>query len=803
MIGRQRTRLLSAGLLAGLCLQPHAAVAQGNDDPGNLEEIEVVGTPIGGGVDPQTLPINVQSADAQALNKALALELSEYLNRHFAGVFVNEGQSNPLQNDVQFRGFVASPLLGLPQGLAIYQDGVRVNEVFGDTVNWALVPEGAIATVDLVPGSNPVFGLNALGGAISMRTKNGFSDAGQSLQVSAGSFSRVVLDAESGGTLGANERFSYYVGGSYFDEDGWRDFSPSQTIRLFGNLGWRGEQSNADLSLTQVSTDLIGNGAAPVQLLAQERSAVFTRPDRSENEMSMLSLRGDFHPREKVALDWNVYYRKSDIDTLNGDDSDFGECESPENAGFICLEEDDDDDEEEVQFRAARLEPSAGTDTDPLTGEDVGEDEEEPVLDAAGNPIPANAQSIGATINRSQTRQDAYGATVQFTLDSELSGDRANRLLLGANLNIGEVGFDASTELGALDDTRLAVPAGFLVGDAFTSLDTQVSTLSLYLMNSYTVGERIALTLSGQYNSTDVELRDQLGTALNGDHKFERFNPSAGLTWRLNSRAQVYAGYAESNRAPSPVELTCADPEDPCRLPNAFLADPPLEQVVAKTYELGLRGAHRWFDWHLGLFSTRSEDDIIFISAGAATNQGFFDNVGDTKRYGIDLSFRGALGEQGNWFVNISTLTAQFDENFSVSSPNHPLGEDGEIDVSRGDRLPGVPEVLAKAGFDLPLNHRWSIGADMQYSGDRILRADEANLLSPVGSFAVLNLRGEYRFKENASVFASVQNALDRDYETFGLLGEAAEVLGEGFDNNRFISPGAPRAAWIGVRVAR
>ena len=218
------------------------------------------------------------------------IELADFMRRNLESVFVNEAQSNPLQPDIQYRGFVGSPLLGLPQGLAVYQDGVRVNEPFGDTVSWALIPDSAIDTVYLMPGSNPLFGLNALGGAISIETKDGFSHPGTSAQVYAGSFSRLGVEAETGGSL--NDRFGYFLTGAYLDEDGWRDHSPSEATQLFGNLSWKLERATIGASLTHVDTDLIGNGAAPEDLLEMDRSAIFTRPDQTENDLTLLNLTG-------------------------------------------------------------------------------------------------------------------------------------------------------------------------------------------------------------------------------------------------------------------------------------------------------------------------------------------------------------------------------------------------------------------------------------------------------------------------------------------------------------------------------
>src|SRR5215468_12453684 len=122
------------------------------------------------------VPANVQTVSADDLADHKSLDLSAYAGEALGSVHINDVQANPLQPDVQYRGFLASPLLGAPQGLSMYLDGVRLNEPFGDTINWDLVPSNAIRSVNVIPGSNPIFGLNTLGGAMSLETKTGFSD---------------------------------------------------------------------------------------------------------------------------------------------------------------------------------------------------------------------------------------------------------------------------------------------------------------------------------------------------------------------------------------------------------------------------------------------------------------------------------------------------------------------------------------------------------------------------------------------------------------------------------------------------
>jgi outer membrane receptor protein involved in Fe transport len=730
-----------------------------------LPAIDVISTtPLHGvEIERNQLPMHTEIATDKDLQAQQSLDLSEFLNQRFGSVFLNEAQNNPLQPDLLYRGFVASPLIGLPQGMSVYMDGVRINEPFGDTVNWSVIPESAIAGINLMAGSNPLFGLNTLGGALSVKTKNGFTHPGAEVELSGGSFGRYTAQASIGGQ---QENLGYFITGNYFDEDGWRDYSPSESKQLFGSLAWQGEAGSLDLGLSLSDSELIGNGALPEDLLEEDREAIFTRPDITEQEAALLRLGGQRELGDEVVLEGAIYFRNSQIDTLNGDDSDFEECEETENEGFICEEEGD---------------------------------EEELVFDQNGNPIVAVDDVEGGTVNRSESNQDTFGLSLQTAFLQPLGG-RDNQLIVGMAADRSEVDFASHTELGSLDDSRQAIGSGIFVEESFTEVETETKNLSFYFTDTWSVNEQLALTLSGRWNKTEIELRDQLGTALNGDHSFTRFNPALGLAYDLNQGVNLYAGYSESNRAPTAMELTCADPEDPCRLPNAFLSDPPLEQVVAKSWEAGVRGSQAGLSWHLGLFQTTNQDDILFISAGALTNEGYFDNVGETLRRGIEISLNGSLADNRlDWYLNYTRLKATFEENLNIASPNNPYAVDGEVAVEPGDRLPGLPENLLKAGLTYRVTAKLSLGANLQYSSDIVLRGDEANLDEELDGYSVVNLRGEYQASDNLKLFAKVDNLFDKEYETFGLYGEADEVLGDDYENPRFLSPGSPRAVWAGL----
>lgn len=750
-------------VVAALCAAAAAssAAAAGRQP---LEEVIVSSTPLGERELPaDQVPGNIQRSTSSEIESRHGAGLTQFLNSRSGSLFINEAQANPLQPDVQFRGFVASPLLGQPQGIAVYQNGVRINDPFGDIVNWALVPEGAIESIDLIPGSNPVFGLNTLGGALSIRTKNGFSDAGTQGEVLGGSFGRVIAQAESGGTF--NDSLSYYGSARYLTQDGWRRYSPSEAVHLFGDMGWRSDTSSLNLNLTLVETDLIGNGPAPVQLLDIDRTAIYTHPDRTQNSLTFLTLSASHDLAAHLQLKGVAWFRRSDIETLNGDESNFEACEDAPQ--FVCDESLDD----------------------------------ELALDPHGTPIPFSAAVDGATLNRSSTSQDTYGTSAQLSITQPLAG-RENRLTVGGSIDRSTVRFHSGTELGSFDDERGAIPGGWLVDQAFVGLHARTQNAGAFFTDTFSVTPELGLTLSGRYNDSRVVLRDQIGTALDGNHDFSRFNGAAGITYRVSPALRFYASYSESNRAPSPVELTCADPDDPCALPNAFLSDPPLQQVIANTLEAGASGKIRETRWHAGLFRTTNRNDILFVSAGELTNRGFFDNVGDTRRQGIEVNLQGRLpGNRLEWFVDYTRLSAQFREDFSVSSPHNPAATDGEIDVRRGASIPGIPETLLKAGATLQLAAQLTVGIDALYQSSQYLRGDEANLTEPLGGYTVVNASAEWRLNQNLTLFAQIDNLFDADYASFGLFGAADEVLGDEFNDPRFISPGAPRGGWVGFKL--
>ena len=841
-----------------------------------LEEITVIGiTPSrdGSGLPEDKIPYRVQSASAEDIDRSQSLDISDFLRHNLASITHNDAQNNPLQPDIQYRGYAASPLLGLAQGMSVYQNGVRINGPLGDTVNWDLLPESAIHSIDLIGGANPLFGLNTVGGALSVKMKDGFNSEGHSAEIYGGSWDRIVTSAESGGNNGS---IGYYANVTYFEEDGWRDESPSDALNLYGSLSYRTDRTNINLNAQHGDSDLIGNGAIPEELLADDRKAIFTAPDVTENDLIMVSLDGSHNFNDKVKLNVNFFYRENDGSSFNGDGSEFG-LEFDDDGMWMLVEEDDDDDDDDDDDNGHDDDDDDNghddddddngdhddddddnghdddddddnghdhddddngdhDDDDDDNGHDDDDDEEEGVETyGPGGLSDFDEDDVIAVNNTSSRRQESYGTDIQLTFLNDLMG-MENQLIMGFTYYKGESTFVSETEIAGLDhETRSTVGlgTGVFVTDAATNLETETETTSFYFMNALSLTEQLTLVLSGRLNNTLLDLQDLSGerAELNGEHDFFRFNPAVGLTFKPVENLNVYGSYSESNRAPTPVELACNDSvydrradlyyggdeddvEFECRLPNAFLADPPLNDVVSKSFEAGIRGDIGLVDYHLGFFHTTNHDDILFQTTGRAT--GLFANVDKTRHLGFEGQLNGST-DNLNWFLAYSYLEATFEDEFvAVENENWPSGLGDQV-VENGDRIPGLPEHTLKLGADYLLFERLNVGFDVAYTSKKELRGNEGNYrgeageeseswLDPVGGYAVVNLRASYQVTDNIQVFGRVTNLFDEDYESFGLLGEEPDEVAveefEDYESPRFVGPGAPRAGFVGIKVS-
>ena len=798
------------------------------DDP--REEVVVIGVSPNqaGGLPEKMIPYHVQSAGAEEIERSQSLGLSDFLNTNIGSVSLNDAQNNPLQPDIQYRGFTVSPLLGLAQGLAVYQNGIRINEPLGDTVSWDLLPQSAIHAISLIGGANPVFGLNALGGSLSIEMKDGFNAEGHHLSVQVGSLARKVVSAESAGNNGS---WGYYTNVQYFDEDGWRDESPSEAINAYASIGWRSQLSSLDLNIQQGNSDLYGNGALPIELVEIDRQTIFTAPDITENDMFAWSAEWSRSFSDEIALSGNAFYRKNDTDSFNGDGSELTACMIGGNDRLLGGLEDDD--LEDINLAIDEICTNQFIDTPALvdflngTAAGLGSDDEFDLDDLTEELSGTGVIEDAAVNNRSQRSQKSYGTDFQFTFLQDLF-TRDNQLIVGFTHFSGDSSFNSILELAGLDPVTRSTQglgSGTFIDAESTDIKTELETSSLYFSDSVELSANLALTISGRLNNTVLRLADQSGEhpELNGKHEFQRFNKAIGITYQFGQHTNFFVGYSESSRVPTAIELTCnesvfdlalanataeeAEPnvEFECRLPNAFLADPPLDQVVAKSVEAGIRGDYDDVEYHVGFFRAVNSNDILFQTTGR--NTGLFGNADRTRRRGLESTFEGSWGRL-DWFLAYSFVEATFQNSFAVLSPNHPFADDdsGEIEVRSGDRIPGTPKHQLKLSGEYYMSDSFSLGLELMSNSNQTVRGDESNRLDAIGGYVLVNLRGRYRMNDHLEVFMKVNNAFDTDYENFGLLGDQPSDLDvplfANFSNPLFVGPGPPRTAFIGMKLS-
>ncbi len=804
-----------------------------------IETITVFGTtPVRAeGASAREFPGVIQSATADQLAASGSADISSYLGRRFGGVHVHSAQGNPLQRDLYYRGYAASPLLGLPMGLTVYQNGVRLNEPLGDAVNWDLVPMNAIASLSLLSGSNPLYGLNTLGGSVVVQMKNGFSHPRHAVELEGGSYGRAIANIESGGNNGA---WAYYLNAQRFEESGWRDLSPSWAENLYASVDWRGDRGALGLDYHRARSDLTGNGLAPSGLLEAGRQQVFTAPDITRNDTRTLALRGDYALAEGVGISANLYYRGNETGSFNGDGLDEDEADELIDDGFGG-----------IAGLAGVLRGACRDAVEDELGELLGDED----IEADEFTEAVGESGCSAINNLSDRRQDSSGGVLEIDAAAEIFGV-AHDLTVGAGFYRGSSDFNSRVQFALFDPrTRSTTTSGAVSGgfaDERTEIDTDVARNYVYAGDRFALGEDWSITLSAFYHDSRIELRDRTGEQpqLNGKHDFGNFNWGVGAVRRWSDQVDAYAAYNESSRLPTPIELACSEEfsrnprtgeVEECRLPNAFLADPPLDEVIARNVEIGLRGAlSGGLNWSLGLFRTRNGNDIIW-QTGQTRAHGLFKNIDNTRRLGVEAMLAGAY-RRWRWNIDYTWIQATFEDDFDVLSPNHPANallrgggdddddepggdeegdagdaledDDGDGDeddeglystrpVSAGTRLPGIPDHLVKAAVERAFSDRLSAGVELLAVAGSHLRGDESNELDKLEGYATVNARVNYR-TERFEAFLLVENLLDGEYENFGLIGEEPdEVIGlDAIDDDvRFLAPGAPRALWAGVKV--
>ena len=758
-----------AAIGAAFGLFSHAACAADTAlSPQELPEISVIATtPVGGaGITEDKYPGNVQIINQTDLPPN-AQSLPDVLNQAVGAVNVNNTQGNPYVVDLNYRGFTASPVLGTPQGLSVFLDGVRVNEPFGDIVSWDLIPQIAIANLTIVPGSNPVYGLNTLGGAVAINTKSGFAFPGGGTKVTLGSSGRRSLDAEYGGH---KDNTDFYVATTVYNDRGWAAWNPSQVRQLFGKVGYQNDRADLDVTLMLADNQLNGSQNVPLSTLGNAAQG-YSHPDYTGTQSYTLNARGSLQLNAEKSLAGNLYYRHIVRDVFNS------------NIGSV-------------------------------------------VATSTNDPTCVTTADCPASNLLAHTTQNIYGSNLQMSNAGKLFG-LPQVMTAGLNAEYGKTRFSNIGQNAFVDRTGATIGADAFVQQA--GIESTNRRYGIFATDTLNANERLAITLSGRYDTATVGLTGTSCSDANalcnnaatlaatpgtntlsdvsGSHSYSRFNPSLGAAYQFAPQLNGFANYAEGFRTPSAIELACADPNAPCTgIPNAFGADPHLKAVISKTVEFGFRGSvSERLRWRAAAFRSTLQDDILFNQTNAV--QGYFANVGRTRRQGVELALDGASGSF-DYALAASWIDATFESPFTLANGSNSVciaangagGGCAGVFAQPGNKIPGIPAATVKLRAGYALTAQTKMRASVQAQGSQYARGDENNqdANGKIPGFATVKFDIDHRFEKTFEVFGGVSNLFNTRYSTYGTLGSNNLTTGNA---EQFRGAAAPRLFYAGVRA--
>ena len=734
-------------------------------------------TPIpGSGIDVDKVPASVSMVDVNQIEQAHSANIAVALQQYVPSIVVNEVSGNPFQPSVQFRGFVASPVAGTPQGLAVYQNGVRINEAFGDTVNWDLIPTAAIQSVAVVT-NNPAFGLNALGGAINVQMKNGFIYHGAEVDTMGGSFGRVQSSAQWGKQY---DQFAVYGALEGVHDDGFRNFSASNVRRFYGDVGFKNDASEFHLNMGAADNNFGATATAPIELLQQYWGATYTTPQTTNNRVGYVNLTGKVEATPAWTIEGSAHVRLYDQNILDANTTGTQPCTA--NSALLCF----------------------GDGVAPANG-----------LNGAQLANPFDPSAVLGEQDRTITRSTTMGVSLQATNSDQLFG-HTNKFVLGASFDSSVTHFSASAELGTIGPNFVVSGDGIFLGQSGNPVSIGPVELratnqysGLYALDTFDVTNALSITGGGRFNAAHIVLEDQIGSALNGNDTYNRFNPIIGGTYKIVPGLTAYAGYSEANRAPTPLELGCADPARPCIIGAFLVSDPPLKQVVARTEEAGLRGSKDLnigtLGWKVGVFRTNNTDDILAIPSPALQGFGYFQNVGSTRRQGIEAEVT-LKSSAVQLYASYALVDARFLDALQVGS-NSPFADaNGNVQIVPGNRIPAIPRDRVKAGIDYSITDAFKVGGDALFVSSQYFVGDESNQAQRLPSYAVFNLHTSYQINKTFQIYGRADNVFDNRYATYGTFFDTGAVPnfangGAPFTDPRSLSPALPRAFYAGLKA--
>jgi len=731
-----------------------------------MPEVEVVAvTPLPGMGQPlQNLPGNYQIQQGKTWLQQEEFSLPEFMERNMASVNEVNMNGNPFLPNINYRGFAASPVPGTPVGISVFLDGVRINEPFTNNLLWDYVPQLAIQNMEMVPGSNPIYGQNTLGGALVMQTKNGRTSPGSMLQDYAGVWGTNDLEFQHGGYKG---NWDWFLSGNWMSQDGWRQQSSSYVKQLFAKVGYHTEET--DVHLEYIGADNLINilGPTPLDMIATGgNSMIYTGPNPQFDNLNMVNLLASQKLNDELTLGGNAYFRESNYNFSNGN---------------VANNVD--------QFLGFNY---------PLAGQ---------ALNANGMPIPAGEWDFGSIA------QTGAGARLQLQWEKSFAG-MENYAVAGASFDWAQCFFGSGFYPAAMgaNYNNITIP-GYPFQNQF-SVPTFSDYVGLYLTDTFSPTPWFHLTgaLRDNYaqmviGGTGVDENSGETVSLAAAERFQQVTPAAGFTLQPLAAFGVsdptlkdltfFFNYSESFRPPMVGEITGANPAIPVILPVAQLGDPSLSPVLVQTFESGFRGklTPGNIDWAFSFYQSNLSNNIMFEQTGHSS-AGFFQNIGSEQNQGVEVTLQGSY-QKLTWFANWSFLEATFQSPLVLQN-----AVSAAVAVQPGNRLSNLPQQMVKAGITYQLLPQWQVSMDFQYYSSRVLYGDWANVYPMLTGFAVLNLQTYYTINKHCQIFAFATNLYDEQYASAGLISQNVFTgAPHGGTIVPFVTPGSPFGVWGGVRL--
>ncbi len=770
----------SAALTLGAVAQEFPA-----SQPAETVVVTAISPVVGTALDTSDIPAALNGITANDIARQNSQNITDVLLQRVPGVTIGSQTGNDYEPDIQFRGYTATPLSGVPEGLAVYQNGVRINEAFGDEVHWDFIPTVAIQSLDVL-SNNPVFGLNALGGAIDTQMKSGFTYQGFESDIQGGSFAQVQNSTQFGQR---NGHYSLYAALEYASDGGWREFTPSTIRRLYGDLGYQNGRGEVHFNVTAADNLFGAAGTTPIQLLQQNYASVFTTPQTDHDQMVMAALQGSLNVSHTFSLAGTLYYRYYNQHHVDGNGTDVQSCGA--DPTLLCFNDD--------------VSPANGTNGQQLAS-------------------PFGPNDTPGEIDLNSTQTNSIGATLQATSTGKI-GNLKNNLIIGISVDAGRSLFGASAELGVIapnfavaGDTVFLGASGSPISDGPVRLLASNTYVGAYVLDTIELTSHLSLTAGGRFNSEEIGLNDQLNppgsaNSLTGGHPYSHLNPMIGGTLKILPSITAYGGFSAANRAPTPLELGCANPDMPCIIDSFLVSDPSLKQVTSQMVEAGLRGYFGMradgpaVTWKLGVYRTNNSNDILNIPSPLNNGFGYFANVGSTRRQGAEaeVDYR-----DNNWFfyANYAYLNATYRSSVTLAAPGGDPTADanGNISVVPGNTIPSTPAQHAKFGLDYSITQAFKVGTDVLVVSGQYYGGDDANLDPKLPGYTIVNLHASYQLTKNIQLYGLVDNILDRRYYSFATFFDNSNYVGNpAFPNltdTRSVAPGRPMAMFAGLKFS-